>query len=173
MELAGAAQGLARSAGMRVFAGVMKSDEDGQLELALEFAQVREQSGDLAGVIFLHPTQSDQGIQNQQPHCRRLPRAPRRSPCVNGLARPQCRLGLLLFPLPRVLVAPVPMDGYSLYRATLGLANFSASASCTGKMFHAIAPRMAVRFEQSPTAPVVGYGMRGNAQRFRLLSPWS
>jgi hypothetical protein len=40
------------------------NQEDGQLELASEFAQAREQSGDLAGVIFIHPMQSDQWIQN-------------------------------------------------------------------------------------------------------------
>jgi hypothetical protein len=32
------------------------------LELALEFAQEREQPGDLAGVVFIHPVQSDQPL---------------------------------------------------------------------------------------------------------------
>ena len=65
VEFAGTAQGLARAAGVGVFAGMM-NQQDGQLELALEFAQVREQPGDLAGVIFIHPVQSDQWVQDQQ-----------------------------------------------------------------------------------------------------------
>jgi hypothetical protein len=36
------------------------------LELALEFAQIREQPGDLAGVVFIHSVQSDQRVQDQQ-----------------------------------------------------------------------------------------------------------
>jgi hypothetical protein len=96
VELAGAAQRVAWSAGMRVFAGVM-NQEDGQLELALEFARVREQSGDLAGFIFLHPMQSDQWIQNQQP----LRSPHRRWLLRNGLAHPHagwaCRARFLAF----------------------------------------------------------------------------
>jgi len=65
VEFAGTAQGLARATGVRVFAGVM-NQQDGQLELALEFAQIREQPGDLAGVVFIHPVQSDQRVQDQQ-----------------------------------------------------------------------------------------------------------
>ena len=57
----GTAQGLAQVAGVKVFAGMMNQD-DGQLELALEFAQEREQPGDLAGVVFIHPAQSDQPL---------------------------------------------------------------------------------------------------------------
>jgi len=65
VEFAGTAQGLARAAGVGVFAGVM-NQEDGQLELTLEFPQVRQQSGDLAGVVFIHSVQSDQRVQDQQ-----------------------------------------------------------------------------------------------------------
>jgi len=39
VEFAGTAQGLARSAGVGVFAGMM-DQQDGQLKLALEFAQI-------------------------------------------------------------------------------------------------------------------------------------
>ena len=65
VEFAGTAQGLAWAAGVGVFAGMM-NQQDGQLELALEFSQVREQPGDLAGVVFIHPVQSDQRVQDQQ-----------------------------------------------------------------------------------------------------------
>ena len=65
MEFAGAAQGLAGTAGVGVLAGVM-NQEDGQLELALEFAQVGEQRGDLGGVVLIDPVQADQGIEDQQ-----------------------------------------------------------------------------------------------------------
>jgi hypothetical protein len=41
VEFAGTAQGLARSAGVGVFAGMM-DQQDGQLKLALEFAQITD-----------------------------------------------------------------------------------------------------------------------------------
>ena len=44
----------------------MMNQDDGQLELALEFPQVREQPGDLASIVFIHPVQTDQWNQNQQ-----------------------------------------------------------------------------------------------------------
>ena len=52
VEFAGTAQSLARAAGVGVFAGMM-NQQDGQLKLALEFAQKGEQPGDLAGVVFI------------------------------------------------------------------------------------------------------------------------
>ena len=54
VQFAGTAQGLAWPTGVGVFAGMM-NQQDGQLELPLEFAQIREQPGDLAGVVFIHP----------------------------------------------------------------------------------------------------------------------
>ncbi len=65
VQFAGTAQGLAGAAGVGVFAGVM-NQQDGQLELALQFPQVREQRGDLGGVVFIDPMQPDQRIQDQQ-----------------------------------------------------------------------------------------------------------
>ena len=65
VQFAGTAQGLARAAGLGVFAGVM-NQHDGQLELALEFPQIREQRGDLGGVVFIHPVQPDKRVQDQQ-----------------------------------------------------------------------------------------------------------
>ena len=59
VEFAGTAQGLARTAAVGVLAGVMHQ-QDGQLELPLEFAQVGEQRGDLGGVVFIDPVQADQ-----------------------------------------------------------------------------------------------------------------
>ena len=61
VELTGTAQGLARPAGVRVFAGMM-NQQDGQLELALETAQIREQRRDLAGVIFIHPMKANERV---------------------------------------------------------------------------------------------------------------
>ena len=40
--------------------------QDGQLELALEFAQVGEQRGDLGGVVFIDPVQADERIEDEQ-----------------------------------------------------------------------------------------------------------
>jgi len=40
---------------------------DGQLELPLEFPQIGEQRGDLGGVVFIHPVEPDQRVQDQQP----------------------------------------------------------------------------------------------------------
>src|SRR5437867_4761540 len=65
VEFTGTTQGLAGPAGMGVFARMM-NQQDGQLKLALEFAQIREQRGDLSGVIFIHPVQADQWIEDQQ-----------------------------------------------------------------------------------------------------------
>ncbi len=65
MEFAGTAQGLSGAAGLGVFAGVM-NQHDGQLELALEFPQIREQPGDLGGVVFIDPVQADERVQDQQ-----------------------------------------------------------------------------------------------------------
>ena len=65
MEFTGTAQGLARTAGVGVLAGVM-NQEDGQLKLALQFPEIREQRGDLGGVIFIDAVKADQGIQDQQ-----------------------------------------------------------------------------------------------------------
>ena len=59
VEFAGTAQGLARPAGVGVLAGVM-DQEDGQSELALQFPQVREQGGDLGGIVLIDAVQSDQ-----------------------------------------------------------------------------------------------------------------
>ena len=42
------------------------NQQDGQLELALEFPQIREQRGDLGGVVFIDPVQPDQRVQDQQ-----------------------------------------------------------------------------------------------------------
>lgn len=65
MKFTGAAQGLSGPTGMGVFAG-MVDDHHGQLKLPLELAQVREQGGDLGGIIFIHAMQADQGIEDQQ-----------------------------------------------------------------------------------------------------------
>jgi len=46
VQFTGTAQGLSGAAGVGVFAGVMHQ-QDGQLELPLELAQIREQPGDL------------------------------------------------------------------------------------------------------------------------------
>jgi hypothetical protein len=42
------------------------NQHDGELEMALEFPQIREQRGDLGGVVFVHPVQADQRVQDQQ-----------------------------------------------------------------------------------------------------------
>jgi hypothetical protein len=47
-------QCLARTAGLRVFAGVM-NQHNGQSELSLEFSQEGEQRSDLSGVVFVDP----------------------------------------------------------------------------------------------------------------------
>lgn len=65
MEFTGTAQSLAWSRAIGVFAGVM-NHHDGQLELALEFAQIREQRGDLGGIIFIHPVQANEWVEDQQ-----------------------------------------------------------------------------------------------------------
>ena len=58
VEFAGTALGLAGAAGLGFFAGVV-NQQDGQLELALEFPQIREQRRDLGGVVFIDPVQAD------------------------------------------------------------------------------------------------------------------
>ena len=91
VEFAGAAQGLARTAGVGVLAGVV-NEQDGQLELALEFAQVREQRGDLGGVVFIDAVQPDQRIQDQQDGAESRRRSARgasgRSGCPAGARGP-------------------------------------------------------------------------------------
>ena len=52
VEFTGTAQGLARAAGVGVFTGMM-NQHDGQLKLALKFAQIGEQRGDLGGIVFI------------------------------------------------------------------------------------------------------------------------
>jgi len=65
VQFARTPQGLSRAAGLGVFAGVM-NHQDGQLELPLELPQIREQRGDLGGVVFIDPMQPDQWVQDQQ-----------------------------------------------------------------------------------------------------------
>ena len=65
MEFAGTAQGLAWPAGVGVLAGVM-DQEDGQSELALQFPKIREQGGDLGGIILIDAVQPDQRVEDQE-----------------------------------------------------------------------------------------------------------
>src|SRR5208283_3417183 len=65
MEFAGTAQGLSGAAALGVFAGVM-NQHDRQLELALQFPQIREQPGDLGGVVLIEPMQADERVQDEQ-----------------------------------------------------------------------------------------------------------
>ena len=65
VQFTGTAQGLARAAGVGVFAGVMDQDH-GQLELTLQFPEVRQQRGDLRRVVFIDAMESDQRIQDEQ-----------------------------------------------------------------------------------------------------------
>ena len=50
---------------MAVFSGVMDQDH-GQLELALELAQVTQESGDLGGIIFIEAVKSDHRVEDEQ-----------------------------------------------------------------------------------------------------------
>ena len=63
MEFTGTAQGQARSAGVGVFASVANED-DGYVKLPLQLAQIRQERGNLTGIIFVNPVQSDQRIQD-------------------------------------------------------------------------------------------------------------
>ena len=65
VEFTGATQVLARRSGVGVFAG-MVDQHDGQVKLALELAEVRKQSGDLSGVVFIDAVESDQRIEDQE-----------------------------------------------------------------------------------------------------------
>jgi hypothetical protein len=42
------------------------NDQDGQLELALELAQVGEQGGDLRGIVFIYSMEPDEGVQGKR-----------------------------------------------------------------------------------------------------------
>jgi hypothetical protein len=65
VEFTGTAQGLAWATGVGVFAGVV-NQEDGQVKLPLQFPEVREQRGDLSGVVLIDAVKPDQGIQDEQ-----------------------------------------------------------------------------------------------------------
>src|ERR1022692_3819883 len=65
MKFTGTAQGLAWTAGVGVFAGVM-NEQDRQVKLALEFPQKGEQRANLRSIIFVYAMQTNQGIQDEQ-----------------------------------------------------------------------------------------------------------
>ena len=65
VEFTGTSEGLARSACVGAFAGVM-NQQDGQLKLALKLPQVRQERGHLRGVVFIQPVEPDQRVQDQQ-----------------------------------------------------------------------------------------------------------
>lgn len=66
VEVTATAEGEAGLGARRAaLAGVM-DDEDGDVELPLERAEVAEERGDLAGVVLVDAVQSDEGIEDEQ-----------------------------------------------------------------------------------------------------------
>src|SRR5271157_2259896 len=66
MEVSRAAQtGAGRRARRTVLARVMHHG-DGKVVLALQLAQVRKQTGDLAGIVLVDPVQSHEGVEQEQ-----------------------------------------------------------------------------------------------------------
>ena len=64
MEVSGTAQVLASGTSAAVLACVV-DDGDGDIERALDLAQVREYSGDIAGVIFVDAVKPDEGVEEE------------------------------------------------------------------------------------------------------------
>lgn len=52
-------------AGTAIFAG-MVYDKDGDVVLALERAEVAEQGGDFAGIVFIDPVKTNKGVEHEQ-----------------------------------------------------------------------------------------------------------
>jgi hypothetical protein len=64
VEVAGAPEGLAGVCPEAALLGVM-DDEDGDIVLALHFPEEGEESGDLAGAVFIDAVEPDEGIEEQ------------------------------------------------------------------------------------------------------------
>jgi hypothetical protein len=66
VEVPGAAETLAGlPAGAAVLAGVV-DDEDGDVEVALERAEIAEEGGDLPSVVLVDAVEADEGIEHEQ-----------------------------------------------------------------------------------------------------------
>jgi len=64
VEVAAAAEVLSGVAGAAVLAGVV-DDDDGEVVLALQLAQVGEQARDVAGVVLVEPVQAYEGVEQE------------------------------------------------------------------------------------------------------------
>jgi hypothetical protein len=65
VQLARTAQSLTRPGTVRVLAGMVDED-DRNMESALQLPQEGEQSGDLAGIVFVKAVQPDHRIEDEQ-----------------------------------------------------------------------------------------------------------
>ena len=66
MEIAAAAERQASlGAGTAIFAR-MVHDEDGDVVLALEGAEIAEQGGDFTGIVLVYPVETNKGVEHEQ-----------------------------------------------------------------------------------------------------------